>query len=254
MSLNIREIENISESEAKEAAIEIAKIKGFNIYFVDLEGHFGYSYLVFKDGHHIHYANDYELHHSWLVKEKGKEALRDYYIESINNKLFTDEEIIAPLKSYDEYTKKNYFLNNYYAMQRDRVSIFYINPTDEEKSVLEEAKKTMVYDRVGFCYIADKAFVEHHIELKNALEASKADTKNNFEYQKNAFMYEMANHEYAINWQADYDTLSAFGNITYQSDWSEDLNKYFDELNFTQIQRDAYVAARNEYMKKQEVA
>ncbi len=254
MSFNIKNIEQITESEAKEAAIETAEIKGFNIYFVDFGGSFGYSYLVFKDGHHIHYANDYELHHGWLVKEKGKDALRAYYVDSINNKLFTDEEIMAPIKSYDEYTKKSYFLNNYYAMQRDRVSRFCINPTDEEKATLEKAKKTMAYDPVGFCYVADEAFVEHHKELKKALEASKADTKNNFEYQKNAFMYEMANHEYAINLQADYDTLSAFGNITYQSDWSEDLNKYFDELKFTQVQRDAYVAARNEYMRKQEVA
>ncbi len=254
MSFNIKNIEQITENEAKESAIETAEIKGFNIYFVDFGGSFGYSYLVFKDGHHIHYANDYELHHGWIVKENGKEALKEYYIESINNKLFTDEEIKAPIKSYDEYNKKSYFLNNYYAMQRDRVSVFYINPTDEEQAKLDEAKETMVYDPVGFCYIADKEFVNHHIELKNALDASKEATKNDFEYQKSAFMYEMANHEYAINWQADYDTLSAFGHITPQPDFSEDINKYFDELKFTQVQKDAYVAARKEYMKKQEVA
>lgn len=254
MSFNIKNIEQITESEAKEAAIETAEIKGFNIYFVDFGGSFGYSYLVFKDDHHIHYANDYELHHSWLAKEEGKEALREYYLRSIDNKLFTDEEIMSPIKSYFDYRNKSYFLNNYYAMQRDRVSRFCINPTDEEKATLEKAKKTMAYDPVGFCFIADEEFVEHHKELKRALEASKNDTKNNFEYQKNAFMYEMSNHEYAINWQADYDTLSAFGHITPQPDFSEDINKYFDELKFTQIQRDAYVAARKEYMKKQVVA
>ncbi len=250
--MNIKEIENLTEDMAKEMAIETMEVKGFNIYFVEIEGAFGYSYLVFKNNHHIKHANDYELHHGYIVKEEGKEALRSYYIERINDKLFTDEEIASELSSYDEYERKNYFLTNLYALQQDYLSIFCINPSKEEQEAFEKAKENMTYDPVGFCYIKDKAFVEKHIALKKKLLDAKENTVNNFEYQKNAFLYEMYNHEYAINWQADYDTLSAFGRLTYRED--DDVNKYFDELGFNEIQRNAYKAAREEYYKKQEAA
>ncbi|MBR1623166.1 MAG: hypothetical protein IJ675_04585, partial [Pseudobutyrivibrio sp.] len=124
--MNINEIEKLNESEVADIAIEKMVIKGFNVYFVNIEGAFGYSYLVFKNNHSIHYANDYELHHGHMVKESGRDALRNYYIESINNKLFTDEEIAEPLKDYFDYTAKEYFLRNYHPMQVDRVSFIHI--------------------------------------------------------------------------------------------------------------------------------
>lgn len=61
--LTITDIEKLTENQVKEIADETMVIKEHNIYFVDLEGYYGYSCLVFKNGHHIHYANDYELHH-----------------------------------------------------------------------------------------------------------------------------------------------------------------------------------------------
>lgn len=73
---------------------------------------------------------------------------------------------------------------------------------------------------------------------------------DNFEYWKSAFKYEMANHEYAINWQADWDTLSAFGNIQYHGHDENEVEQYFDELHFTETQRKAYWAARREYMRE----
>lgn len=59
----------------------------------------------------------------------------------------------------------------------------------------------------------------------------------------------MYNHEYGINWQADYDTLSAFGNIQYHED---DLSAYFEELNFTETQKRAYLDAKKQYFKESE--
>lgn len=96
----------------------------------------------------------------------------------------------------------------------------------------------------------DKEFVKHHLELYKALEKAKDRMCNDFEYNKSAFLYEMYNHEYGINWQADYDVLSCFGDIHFREADGDDLPAYFDELQFTDTQRNAYMAARQKYFKE----
>ena len=251
MNMNITEIEKLNETDVKAIASEMMVIKGFNIYFVDIEGAFGYSCLVFKNNHSIHYVNDYELHHNHIVKESGKEALKEYYIQRLNNKLFTEEEIKEPLKSYNDYTAKDYFLRNYYHMQEDYVSMFRIIRNEEEQKAFDEEVKDLYRNPISFCYMANKEFIEHEKELMDALNQRKAEVATNFEYQKSAFLYEMYNHEYGINWQADYDTLSAFGNLHFANNDENELENYFNQLGFNNIQRKAYLAARNEYCKKE---
>ena len=251
MEWNIDSIDDMTEEMAKEIAIESMEIKGHNIYFVDFGDRFGYSKLVFKNGHHIYHANDYELHHrgnSWC-KGKTREELREWYIQGANNILFTEEELGEPLKDYQEYSRKRHFLHNYYGMQVDYVSIFCCNPTEQQQKEFEKKTKDMIYNPIAFAYMSDAEFVKHHIELLNILEKAKEDTDNNYEYLKNAYLYEMHNHEYGINWQADYDTLSAFGNIQYHGG---DMNAYFEELNFTELQKQAYLDARKQYFKETE--
>ena len=97
--LTIKDIESFTENDAAAIAEEIAEIKEHTIYFVDMGGAFGYSVLVFKDGQHIRYANDYELHH----RGKTHDELNAWYKRALSNKLFTDDEMAAPLNNYDEY-------------------------------------------------------------------------------------------------------------------------------------------------------
>ena len=249
--MNIREIENMTEKEVAEKVIEKMDIKGFNVYLINFDDAFGYSALVFKNDHYIHYANDYELHHKYLVEEEGIEGLRKYYIESLNNKLYTEEELDQPLKNYDEYDKKSYFLHNYYGMQVDYISIFHIFHNKEEEMEYDKKVKTMHYNPVGLCYMHDIDFIKKHMTLFNKLRKRKEAMKDDFEYQKGAFLSEMYNHEYGINWEADYSVLSTFGNIEYHGDEAGELEKYFEELSFTDTQRNAYFAARTEYYRKQ---
>ena len=75
----IRDIEALTEEQAAAMAIETASVKGHQVYFVDFGGYFGYSVLVFADGHHIKYANDYELHH----KDKSRDELQEFYLSSL---------------------------------------------------------------------------------------------------------------------------------------------------------------------------
>lgn len=77
------------------------------------------------------------------------------------------------------------------------------------------------------------------------------DLMQNYDFAKDAIYYEMCNHEYAINWQADFDVMSCFGNIEY-TDSSDELEQYFDQLKWSNDQRRAYLDARREYYKAAE--
>ncbi len=242
----IYDIEAMTEEKAAAIALETLNIKGHTIYLADFGGYFGYSCLVFLNGRHIHYANDYELHHP----QKTQNELRTLYIKKMYNILFAPEEISEPLVDYDEYSRKEYYLRNYYGMQKDYVSMFQIFHTKQEEQEYKEKTAKMVFDPVSFAYYDDADFVKKHMELFRKLEATKNSMSDNFDYWKTAFKYEMNNHEYGINWQADYDTLSVFGGIQYHGDEEDEVEQYFNELRFTESQRKAYWAARREYLQE----
>ncbi len=249
-TLTYDEIRALPEVEAARSAIESMDIKGYNVYFIDFKGYRGYSYLVYKNNHVI--IDDYANLRAHILKEKGLEGLRRYYIDSINNKLFTEEELAAPLKSYDEYRAKSDFLNNYYAKEVDYISIFFIG-TDEEREKHRKMTEGMLYDKVFFCYMDKKyaSFIEHHVELSENLDKLREALKDDFEYQKSAFIYEMYNHEYQITF-SDENVLTAFG-LPFRGHYNS-LTECFDKLKFTQVQRDAYMAARKEVLSNKEVA
>lgn len=248
----IADIEALDEDAAFELAEDTTEIKGHDVYFVDFGGYFGFSALVFCNGHHIKYANDYESHHrptQWDEDqhEKTHEELRAWYENALQNTLFTEEELRAPLRSYDEYTRKQRFLRSLYAMREDHLSIFGNFRNDAEIAAYERAKaEHPYYSDVAFSYYKDKAFVDRMDELLTALEAAKSGTLENFDYWVSAFKYEMANHEYHINWQADFDTIGAFAAIPWRGD-DADVNKYFDDACFNDLQRRAYLEAYRQY-------
>ena len=102
----IRDIESLAEQQAAEMAEEAQIIKEHQVYFVDFGGYFGYSALVFAEGHHIKYANDYALHHADMTRSE----LRAFYLNSLNNKLFTVDEL-KTVRDYNDKTKKESMFN-----------------------------------------------------------------------------------------------------------------------------------------------
>ena len=252
-------IQSFTEKDARDMDSETLSIKGHNVYLVDLKGYFGYSALVFADGQHIHYANDYELHHKKIYyTDDGKmidgrysrTELRDLYIRNMNLKLFTEDEIRGPIANYSDYQRKEEYLRDYYGMRRPYVSIFCINTSEAEEASFRDKTSKMILDPVSFAYYdaSERDFVEHHISLLNALECQKNALSGNFEYWKDAFLNEMFNHEYGINWQADYDTLSAFGNLSWSGD-DAGPDVYMKQLQLNETQQTAYYAARSEYFR-----
>lgn len=207
--MNIIEIENLTYAKAKAMAIETMEIKGHECFFVDLGGNFGYSILVFKNEKHVYFANDYELHHGNIVEEKGKSSLRDFYIVGMNNKLYTDEELMEEVKSYDEYQRKDHFLRNYWIMRYDHVSAFFIG--DKQKKELEKKmKKYPYYNPVCFCYVNDENIVKDAINYVRHLDKAYKILKANDDTFREMIRYELYNHEACITCTAE-DALEALG-------------------------------------------
>lgn len=240
----IRDIETLTEAQAAEMATEATEIKGHQIYFVDFGGYFGFSVLVFADGHHIKYANDYELHH----KGKNRDELREFYLDSLRRKLFTADEM-ETVSDYQDKQAKEYYIRNYYGLRRDHVSMFFCGP-DEEREKLRKKTENMIFSHVFLAFYdkKDADFVKSGEKLLAALENAEPD-KSNSEYWKSAFLREMFNHEYGINWQADFDVCSAFGNCSGVRDY-EGIEELFTACKFSDVQRAAYMAARSEYSKQ----
>lgn len=209
--MNITGIEKLTYEEAKNNALESMNIKDHDCFFVDFDGYFGYSILVFKNGKHIYHANDYELHHHWLMKEKGRNALREYYIKEMNGKLYTDAEMMEEPSSYDEYEKKSYFLRNYYIMRQDYVSIFFIGSNEEREARQREIdKKYPYYNSVSFCYVSDPEIINTQKKYLTILQNAYKQFQNDSEIFREMVRKELANHEACVT--CDYtDALDALG-------------------------------------------
>ena len=242
--MTISEIENLTESEVKNIAEEEMTFKNHNIYFVTIDGAFGYSAIVYKNNHQIKYANDYELHHP----NKSKEQLHKMYMRKYRKSLYTEKDFAKPLKSYDDYRSKLNYLINWYALQIDHVSMFGIFNTDEQIKAHEESIKDLTFDPAGYCYVKDPEFAKKHMELMNTLSKLRDEMEQSYDYMKSAFLHEMWNHEYIINWQGDWDVCSVFYDCEYG-----DNKSWLDYLNDNKVSDDiirAFKDARDEYMKK----
>ena len=244
-NFTIYEIEALTEAEAAAFAEESTEVKEHQIYFVDFGGYFGYSVLVFADGRHIYHANDYELHH----KGKSRDELRGIYAKKLNRILFTESELTAPTSDPDEIDRRRYYLQNYYGMRRENVSCFAIFHNAAEEAAYTQRIAGMVLNRVCFAYYNDRDFVKKCVQLQQGIEAAANANADNFDYWKAAFLREMDNHEYAINWQADYDVVSCFANVDGVEDY-ENRAELFSAAKFSDVQRRAYAAARAEYYEQ----
>ena len=245
---DIHSIEALTESEARALAVETLTVKGHTVYMIDFGGYFKYSALVFHSGRHIHYGNQYELHFTHM--NYTRQQLRDHYIEILNGKLFTDEEISGPLHSYNEYTAKAYFLRNYYPLRREHISNFFIGPESEREKIRKKTE-TMLFSPLASAWFdpQEKPFMDHMHALYRTLAAKRTEMETDPEYLKTAILYEMYNHEYGINWQGNWDVLSCFGRIRYNE--NDNPVPYFDQLGWTDAQRAAFWAARAQYNREQ---
>lgn len=247
--MNYDEIRAMSEEYAARNAIETMEIKGYTVYFIDFEGYFGYSYQVYKNGHQI--IADEACCHGHMLKTVGISGLRRYYIDKICKTLYTEDEIYGPIKNYEDYCLKKFYIVNYYHQAYDNISMCHICDNGEKDKAYKKSIKGKIKNYIGMCYMDEEYqyVIDRQRELLKELEGQKEKLKDNYEFQKASFLKEMRDHEYHINPQGDRDVLSQFGSVSYRREESN-LDSYFDELQFTDIQRKAYLDARQDFLKQ----
>ena len=146
--------------------------------------------------------------------------------------------------TYDEYKDKR-------QEEFNKLPIFFAFSNDQFEEEMRKrgltAKDTdKIYrlgDTGGFYLKADAQLIHDYYEKPDELQELMKDPV----FAAGAFYYEMANHEYHINWQGDYDVLSCFGKITYSDD-IDAREKYFDELGFEPQTRRAYKTALHGFL------
>ena len=137
---------------------------------------------MFADGHHIKYANDYELHH----KDKSRDELQEFYLSSLSRKLFTADEM-ETVSDYQDKQAKEYYIRNYYGLRRDHISMFFCGP-DKEREKLRRKTEKMIFSPVFLAFYdkKDADFIEEkrfRLAQKNCLpclkrQNPKATTRN----------------------------------------------------------------------------
>lgn len=238
----IKEIQNLSASYIEGLNAEHIEVKGHNVCLVDLGGAWGYSALVTCEGRHIYHANDYQLHHYG----RPDDELRGIYIEELNNKLFTDDEL-AQECDYDGLKAREHYIANYYSMRRECQSYWCYDKKDIKQWYKDEID-TVVFSRLAYAFYHeyDKDHVERMNELWDALQRAN-DPLRDYEHAFDAFKSEMFNHEYPINYQGDWDVIRLFANVDgdYAEDmlpktgWGEDIIRaYYDAARYVKNHMD----------------
>lgn len=109
------------------------------------------------------------------------------------------------------------------------------------KTTPEDLKKLCQFGNGGFYLKSDSDKIRNFIESDNLDELMKDP-----EFAEDAFYYEMGNHEYAINWQGDWDVCSCFCNCKYDDNKSG--TDYLRENGYAEEIINAYISARKRHM------
>lgn len=237
--MDIREIESLCEEWVSDHATETMEVNGYTVYFIDLGGYFGKSAMVFANGMNISHAHDYQLHHP----DKNDDELRDWYVKTMRNKLFTREELVSPCPSYDEEQRRLYNIANVYSQRRPYVSVW--GGKDE---VWRETYGFVHYSKCAFAWYRDEAFRD---ELDALFEATRkaCDESRDADYMRKAFKYQMWNHEYGISMDKDYEVIDCFQHTKWLGEYA-DTEEYLATTGWTDEWKNAYREAKREYMRE----
>lgn len=206
---NIRmKVELITYEQAKKDALKTVNIKGHEIFILDIPD-FGYSALVFKEQTHLKHANEYELYYQYKVKAEGREALLQYFLEQLNEKLFTEDEIFGSANSYFEYKNKLNYVLNIWIAQFEHISAFYIGKT-EEKELKKKIKKYPHYSPYSFCYVKNKEIIRKQTLMMRHLNDEFIKLRKNPVSFREMISYELANYEACITYRTK-DAFEALG-------------------------------------------
>ena len=132
----------------------------------------------------------------------------------------------------------------------DSLPIFFAFTNESLKEQLAERNATTKdicsIGRGGFCLKSDIEKIKEFAKKKSEID-ELMETDSSFRVE--AFIYEMCNHEYAINYyQGNWDVLNVFAEKELIYDDSDDYRDYLKQMNRTEW-IDDYTIARREYYK-----
>lgn len=230
-----RDVEALSEKQAQELAEEHTKIKGHDIYFITFPKYYGYSAIVFYNGHLIRFATKHANQIPYSAENNSKENLKALYINNLNNELFTDQELAAPLKDYHDLRARKNYLVNYYGDREDHVSMFHIFNDEGVREAYREAIKDLHTSFVCHGHYKSQEFVNKANELAKAVEEAQKEKENDYEYLKSAFRYEFSNYE------------CCYGGRYREA--AEAVLSRSETIETNEVQRKAFNDAKREYIK-----
>ena len=110
---------------------------------------------------------------------------------------------------------------------------------------INDTDKIYKFGNGGFYLKSDAQIIRDFMNKEDELPKLMRDHA----FAISAFEYEMCNHEYAINWQGDWDVCSCFIKCEYGD--TKDFRNYLKEGNHPEWIPD-YIEAKNIYFKKAE--
>ena len=151
---------------------------------------------------------------------------------------------MAPAKTYGQYKAER-------QAEFNALPIFFAFSNDQ---LYEEMKKRglrktdtkqlfKLGDTGGFYLKKDAPVIREWFSRHDDLEDMMKDP----EFAESAFYEEMGNHEYHINWQADWDVCERFGNCEYED--GKSYRDYLTEIGYGEQVIEAFKAARKRFLE-----
>lgn len=138
--------------------------------------------------------------------------------------------------------------------QFDELPIFWAFSNEQFKKALEERGVSMdergavcrLPFNGGFYLKRDAEIIKAYVNREDPLKKLMGSEQ----FAEEAFYYELCNHEYAINYQGDYDVCSCFGNCEYEE--YKAFSHYLKEMGYSDKVVGAYRKAKQRYFKDAE--
>lgn len=134
----------------------------------------------------------------------------------------------------------------FYAFSNEQLD----NALDDMGLSLKDMKGNKIV-RIGFGAYCLKRDLDSIMSELNAVDDAKRVFIEDYEQAYDAFMYEMGNHEYHINYEGDWDVLSCFGldDDVCEYEDGKGAEEYMDAMGLSPVTKAAYHDARGDFLR-----